>query len=368
MDESLEPSAQQAALEAEIVRLNKVVTALMNRAEREMGTQRSHYGLFEMAVTLENQVKNRTLELQAALRENERVTRDLLREKEEQRALIKKLEEAQNQLLQSEKLASLGQLAAGIAHEVNNPIGFVNSNLGVLKRYLESIFQLLDGYDALLPELEKQPELRARIEELKEAADIQFLRQDAADLIAESADGTDRVRRIVQDLRDFSRVGDVSLEAVDIHSCIESTLKIVASEIHEKADVVRDYGRLPAVECRPSQINQVLLNLLLNAAQAIHERGTITLATRCEPRDGKEWAVLAIADTGCGIPEENRARIFDPFFTTKPVGAGTGLGLSVSYGIIQKHGGFIEVESEIDQGTTFNLWLPLPSKATAQTQ
>lgn len=358
MDEPDKHTQQEAELQAEIVRLNKVVTALMNRAERETGTQRSHYGLFEMAATLENQVKNRTIELQAALRENERVTRDLLREKEEQRALIKKLEEAQNQLLQSEKLASIGQLAAGVAHEINNPIGFVNSNLSVLKRYVESIFQLLDGYDALLPQLDKLPEVRARIEELKGSSDIEFLRQDVADLISESIDGTQRVCRIVQDLRDFSRIGSAALEEVDIQSCVESTLKVVTSEIKQKAELVRDYGELPLVQCRPSQVNQVLLNLILNAVHAIPDRGTITLSTRCERRDDKDWAVVRVSDTGCGIPEENRVRIFDPFFTTKPIGKGTGLGLSVSYGIIQKHGGFIEVDSEVNKGTTFSIWLP----------
>jgi two-component system NtrC family sensor kinase len=346
-------SSEVAVLQAEIVRLNKVVKSLMNRAEREAGTKQSNFGLFQDAVMLEKQVQRRTAELEAALRENERINRDLTREREEQRVLIKKLEEAHNQLLQSEKLASLGQLAAGVAHEVNNPIGFVNSNLGTLRKYVTDILELLDRYEAL--EDEAPLSSRERIGAFKAEIDLPFLRDDMVALIGESIDGTSRVRRIVQDLRDFSRPGDSEWQAVDLHAGLESTLNVVWNEIKYKADVKRDYTELPVVECLPSQLNQVFLNLLVNAAQAIPERGVITLRTRCEG----EQVAISVEDTGCGMPPEIRDRIFDPFFTTKPVGQGTGLGLSVTYGIVEKHGGRIEVASEPGQGTTFTVRLPV---------
>lgn len=345
--------ADETELKAEIVRLNKIVTALMNRAEREAGARRSNFGLFQNAVTLENQVRRRTAELQTALRENERINRDLTREREEQRVLIKKLEDAHNQLLQAEKLASIGQLAAGVAHEVNNPIGFVNSNLGTLKQYIGDLFELIDAYEQLEPELPVTS--REGLKALKARIELPFLREDLPSLITESIDGTARVRRIVQDLRDFSREGDADWHTVDVHAGLESTLKVVWSEIRYKAEIERDYGQLPEIYCLPSQLNQVFLNLLLNAAQAILEHGTITLRTRCQ----EDHVFISVSDTGVGIAPENLDRIFDPFFTTKPVGKGVGLGLSVTYGIVEKHGGRIEVESEPGKGSTFTIRLPV---------
>ncbi len=348
--------ADEEGLRREIARLNKMVTALMNRAERDMGAKGTDFGLFQTAVTLETQVRKRTQELEAALQENEKINRALQEEREEQRVLIKKLEEAHNQLLQSEKLASIGQLAAGVAHEINNPIGFVNSNLGTLRNYIDSLLGLIaDTFAALEPTLAAAPALAARLQQIRQAADFDFIRDDIHSLIAESIDGTTRVRKIVQDLRDFSRTGEVNKEWVDLHAGLDSTLNVVWNEIKYKADVDKQYGDLPRVECRPSQINQVFMNLLVNAAQAIPQRGRITLRTGCD--GDRVW--VAVSDTGCGIPPEIRERIFDPFFTTKPVGKGTGLGLSVSYGIIEKHGGHIEVDSTPGEGTTFKVWLPV---------
>jgi two-component system NtrC family sensor kinase len=355
-------SPQEAALQREIVRLNKVVTALMNRAERDMSAKASDFSAFQSGVALENQVRERTQQLEAALRENERVNRALQSEKEEQRILIQKLEEAHNQLLQSEKLASIGQLAAGVAHEINNPIGFVNSNLGSLKNYVDQLMTLIDDLSTTMePLLAGNPEVKKNVDALKRKADLDFLRDDIGALITESIDGTTRVRQIVQDLRDFSRTGEIAMEWVDLHAGLESTLNVVSNEIKYKAEVVRDYGTLPRVECRPSQINQVFMNLLVNAAQAIPQKGKITL--KSGTADDKVW--ISVSDTGSGIPPEIMARIFDPFFTTKPVGKGTGLGLSVSYGIIEKHGGRIEVASQPGEGTTFTVWLPV-SQAEAK--
>ncbi|SIO92540.1 ATP-binding protein [Vibrio spartinae] len=348
-----ESAKDEASLRQEIHRLNKVVTSLMDRAEREANKLSGNYGLFQDAVMLENQVRRRTAELESALRENERINHDLTQEREEQRKLIKKLEDAHNQLLQSEKLASIGQLAAGVAHEVNNPIGFVNSNLDMLKGYVEQLLALHDQYaqyEAVLP-----PEIQARLDAYKHSIDINYLRADIVTLVNESIDGVARVRRIVQDLRDFSRPGNCEWQTTDIHSCIDSTLNVVWNEIKFKAEVIREYGTLPPVECLPSQLNQVFLNLLMNAAQAIPEWGTIIIQTAV----AQDQAVITICDNGVGIDENMIPHIFDPFFTTKPIGKGTGLGLSVTYGIIEKHGGRIEVDSTLGKGSTFTIHLPI---------
>ncbi|MCE9662697.1 histidine kinase [Halomonas sp. M5N1S17] len=357
----------------EVERLHIMVQALMDRAERNTSVRGSDFSLFQTAVMLEDQVRARTRELEVALSENEQINRALQlaqegmareiherrealealeREKEEQQVLIRKLEEAHNQLLQSEKLASIGQLAAGIAHEINNPIGFVNSNLNTLRQYIDDLLRLIDAYETLEPTL--TDEVAGQLAALKTELDLDYLREDVGSLLAESIDGTARVRRIVQDLRDFSRTGATDWQFADLHQGLESTLNVAANEIKYKATVVREYGQLPAVECVPAQLNQVFLNLLVNAAQAIQERGTITVRTGCE--DDQVW--LAFVDDGRGIPAELQSRIFDPFFTTKPVGEGTGLGLSLSYGIVQKHGGRIEVDSRPGAGTTFTIRLP----------
>lgn len=278
----------------------------------------------------------------------------LTEEREEQRRLIARLEEAQNQLLQSEKMASIGQLAAGVAHEINNPIGYVYSNLGSLDKYIQAILGLVAAYEQAESAI-ASGEALSRVQAAKHEADLEFLREDVAALMNESREGITRVKKIVQDLKDFSHVDEAEWQWADIRQGLDSTLNIVWNEIKYKAEVVKEYGEMPEVECLPSQLNQVFMNLLVNAAHAIEERGTITLRTGVE---GEE-AWVEIADTGKGIPPENLSRIFDPFFTTKPVGKGTGLGLSLSYSIIQKHHGRIEVASEAGKGTTFRIWLPI---------
>lgn len=353
-----ESDPNEDSLRAEIVRLNKIVKSLMNRAERAMSAEGNDFGLFQATIMLENQVRDRTRELEVALQKNEDITRDLQMEKEEQHRLIRKLEEAHTQLLQSEKLASIGQLAAGVAHEINNPIGFVNSNLGTLRKYVEHLLLLIDEYEDIGVLLTADSEAKKRIEGVKRGTDFRYMRDDILKLIEESMDGTARVRRIVQDLRDFSRVGEVEWLAADIHDGLDSTLNLVWNELKFKADVVKEYGTIPLVECIPSQINQVFMNLFVNAAQAIPDHGTITLRTGCEGA----FAWITVTDTGVGIPEQNLSRIFDPFFTTKPPGKGTGLGLSVAYGIITTHNGQIEVNSRLGQGTTFTIRLPIHRK------
>jgi len=274
--------------------------------------------------------------------------------REEQSVLIEKLEAARNQAIQAEKLASIGQLAAGVAHEINNPIGFVLSNFRSLERYLIDVFNVIAAYETAEPLLPSAPQV-VLLRQAKEAAELDFVREDVKQLLLESCDGLDRVKRIVQDLKDFSRVGENEWQTADLIRGLESTLNVVRNEIKYKAEVVKRYGAMPEIECMPSQLNQVFMNLLVNAAHAIAERGTITIG--CETV-GDEVCV-AVADTGSGIAPEALGRIFDPFFTTKPVGQGTGLGLSLSYSIVRRHGGRIDVESEPGLGTTFRVWLPI---------
>lgn len=278
-----------------------------------------------------------------ALRSTQAGLEQLVQERTTQLAL------ANTQLVQSEKLASIGQLAAGVAHEINNPIGYVHSNIGSLQTYLADLFALLDAYETL----PSMPDIEA----LRKKVDVAFLREDIPSLIRESQEGIGRVKKIVQDLKDFSRVDSTQQwQSANLHQGIDSTLNIVNNEIKYLADVVKDYGVLPLVECLPSQLNQVFMNLLVNAAHAMGtQRGTITIRTGVV--GDRVW--LAFADTGSGIPKENLSRIFDPFFTTKPVGKGTGLGLSLTYGIVQKHHGRIEVQSEVGVGTVFRIELPV---------
>lgn len=340
-----------AFLNAEIARLNKIIRVLMDRAERST-QQSSDFSLFQTAVMLEEQVQGRTAELEAALQENARINRDLKREREEQRLLINKLAEAHTQLLQSEKLASVGQLAAGVAHEINNPISFVLSNLHALKDYVGDLLRLLDRYVACEPELPDA--LREALAELRRAVELDYLRQDVAAVVDESVAGAQRVQRIVRSLLDFARPEELALQATDLHKSLESALDVAVSDL-EKAEIVRQYGNLAPVMCIPSQINQVFLNILLNAAQAIPERGVITIRTDLEG----EFVRITISDTGVGMAPEVAKRVFDPFFTTRAVGKGAGLGLAMAYGIVERHGGRIEVASEPGYGSKFTVVLPL---------
>ena len=262
---------------------------------------------------------------------------------------------AQQQLVQSEKLASIGELAAGVAHEINNPIGYIFSNFGTLQSYLDQLFDMLAVYQAA--EASAPPDLALALAAKRADIDLDFLRDDIPSLMRESKEGIVRVRHIVQDLKDFSRT-DASQEWgwANLHAGIDSTLNIVANEVKYKADVIKEYGSIPEIECLPSQINQVIMNLIVNAAHAIGEqRGRITLRTGL---DGDHvW--VEVADNGSGISRENVSRIFDPFFTTKAIGKGTGLGLSLAYGIVQKHHGRIEVDTELGKGTCFRIVLPV---------
>ena len=265
-----------------------------------------------------------------------------------------RLKNAQEQAVQSEKLASIGQLAAGVAHEINNPIGYVNSNLGTLQGYLSKLLGAIDAYAAITRK--GDPSTMAQGEEIQRRSDIEFLAADAPQLIKESREGIDRVCKIVRDLKDFSRRDrSEAWVCADVHQCLESTLNIVSNQLKYKAQVVKTFGDLPQIECLPSELNQVFLNILMNAGQAIKEHGVITVSTGCV--GDRVW--IAVGDDGEGIPQDVLPRIFDPFFTTKPVGTGTGLGLAISYGIVTKHHGTIEVTSVPEQGTLMRVDLPV---------
>jgi PAS domain S-box-containing protein len=269
-----------------------------------------------------------------------------------------RLEEAQNQLLQSEKMASIGQLAAGVAHEINNPIGFVSSNLGSLRGYIEPLFGLV-ALLKRLPASALPDELSTELARVDAAVDLDFVQEDLPQLLNESEEGLSRVKKIVQDLKDFSRVDHADWQDADLNAGLNSTLNVVMNEVKYKAEVRKNYGSLPPVRCIAAQLNQVFMNLIVNAAHAIPERGTITLSTKAEG----DWVCIEVADTGTGMTEEVKRRIFEPFFTTKPVGKGTGLGLSLSFSIVQKHGGRIEVDSEPGNGTRFRVWIPVRADA-----
>jgi len=284
----------------------------------------------------------------------------LLQEKSEQEKLIAKLQEAQEQLLQQEKMASIGQLAAGVAHEINNPVGYVNSNINSLDGYITDLYKILAIYEKFETELPEGHSLLDELKAFKEDIDYNFIRDDVKDLISESTEGVLRVKQIVKDLKDFSHVDEAEWQCTNLESGINSTLNIVHNELKYKVTIEKDYGKIPDVECVPSQINQVIMNLLVNAGHAIKEHGSITIRTRIKDEN---FVYVEIADTGKGIAEENLNKIFDPFFTTKPVGEGTGLGLSLSYSIIEKHGGELSVESKEGVGTTFRITLPMKQES-----
>lgn len=366
-------------LQNEIHRLNKIIKALIKQADSQNEDKLSDFGLFKSQVMLEDEVHSRTEQLECALKTNQFMNAELVKtqqrmaqeieerkvilqalekEKEEQKALIQQLEENDRQLRQSDKLASIGQLAAGVAHEINNPMGYITSNLSALQRYFTQFLELIALYEEASAD-PTNPFWPEQIRSLREEIDIDFLKEDIGPLFQDSIEGAVRVRRIIQDLLHFSRAGENYWEWTNLHEGLNSTLNIISNELKYKADVIKEYGDLPLVHCMPAQINQVFMNILLNAAHAIDIHGEIKIKTG----QHNDQVYISITDTGCGIPPDIKANIFDPFFTTRRVGAGTGLGLSVSYGIIKKHQGHIEVESEPGKGSIFTIWLPIKPAA-----
>jgi two-component system NtrC family sensor kinase len=273
-------------------------------------------------------------------------------------AAYNELKMTQSQMLQKEKMASIGQLAAGVAHEINNPMGFIGSNIRTLKKYTEK----LTSFISLLSEAvttAPSSEITARVDDEKKKLKVDYIIDDIDQLIEESLEGAERVAKIVQNLKSFSRVDEAEYKVADINECIESTLNIVWNELKYKATVTKEYGAIPPTKCFPNQLNQVFVNLLVNAAHAIENNGEIAVKTW----NGDRFINISVSDTGQGIPEDKVSKIFEPFFTSKPVGQGTGLGLSISYDIVKKHGGEITVTSEEGKGSCFTIKIPVVSES-----
>lgn len=308
-------------------------------------------------------LENRAVATRSAVRQGRQINDGLA-------ALSRGLAHAQGQALQAEKMAAIGVLAAGVAHEINNPLGFVASNLGTLDDYVGDLLAMLNAYtqiEALLRQCAPVlgPEsvaLAARLQALQERIDLPFLRQDVRSLLSESHEGLGRVKKIVQRLSDFAHGGGAEPWVLaDIHAGIDSAVHLLGAEFPGQGQLRKEFGQLPLVECLPLQLHQVFINLLSNAAQAIAEHGVI--AIRSGVRGDAVW--IEVMDSGQGIPGAQLPRIFDPFFTTRPVGQGLGLGLAIAYRIVHQHRGRIEVDSEVGQGSTFRVWLPLTQSHVA---
>lgn len=283
---------------------------------------------------------------------------DLERQNIELSARKQELERLQAQIIHSEKMASLGQLAAGVAHELNNPAGFVYGNMELLREYIGRIESVLSAYDqAALP-----AESDALISELKARLKYDSLISDVHSMLDDCLEGATRIRDVVQNLRLFCRLDEAEFKKVDLHESIDSTIRLLSRYYGAgRICLLKDYGELPLVHCYAGQLNQVWTNLLVNAAQAIESEGEVRISTRVID----DSAVVTISDTGCGIHADALSKIFDPFFTTKPVGEGTGLGLSIIYGIIEKHKGTIVAESVVNGGSKFIISIPI--ERTTQT-
>jgi len=315
----------------------ELMSAVGNHVALAVDRAESFQMIEELTRGLEDKVRVRTEQLRAA--------------NEELQAAYRDLQATQVQLIQREKMASVGQLVAGVAHELNNPIGFVYSNVGTLDDFVKRLRAILEVYRAVpLAETEQ-----GRVDEQWRQLKIDYALKYIDSMIEGIREGAERARKIVRDLRVFARTDTDVWQAVDLHEELESSLTLVNHLLKERITVHRRFGALPPVECVRSQIDQVFLNLLANAAQAISGSGAITIDTRVE--DGA--AVVAVSDTGPGIAPDVIGRIFDPFFTTKPVGEGTGLGLSISYEIVKKHGGEIRADSPAGGGASFTVRLPL---------
>lgn len=340
------------------------LTYALNATSRKLHD--SEQALIGHRDNLEKLVAARTEELDLT---NNRLRRELaerIQAQEELRISAVKLEQsnrelrvAQSNLLQSEKMASIGQLAAGVAHEINNPVGYVMSNLGSLRKYADKLTEFITIQSQVLASL--HTDAGSAVRERAKALQIDFVCKDIESLISESLEGTKRIQKIVQDLKNFSRVDAAEYEEADINAGLESTLNIVWNEMKYKATVKKEFGDLPKTWCNPGKLNQVFMNILLNAAQSIERQGEISIKT------GRSHGMISveIRDTGCGIAPDHRRRIFEPFFTTKEIGKGTGLGLSIAYDIVKKHNGEIEVESEPGKGTAFIIKIPVVSRKDA---
>lgn len=319
--------------------LNSLLTSVQENIKHRTQAEQK---LKTLNQELEEKVKTRTSELSRTL--------------DDLQATHEQLKISQSTILQQDKMASIGQLAAGVAHEINNPMGFISSNLSTLGKYREKLFSYIESLEEIIAQTGENAAIDNK-SQLRKKHKIDILAEDIIDLLDESLDGASRVKEIVQNLKGFSRVDQAQEAEADLNDCLDKTLSIAWNEIKYKARVEKDYAELPAVLCFPQQLNQVFLNLMVNAAHAIDEdkEGVIRIVTRQE----NDRVSIVISDNGCGIPEENLERLFEPFFTTKEVGKGTGLGLSIAYDIVTKHGGELKVASKPGEGTSFTVLLQI---------
>ncbi|HCU92821.1 MAG TPA: hypothetical protein DHU96_08805, partial [Actinobacteria bacterium] len=336
--------------QGEILYVDGIIQDIAERKRAEMALQ-------ALNEELEQRVEVRTGELEQANHELRQLTSGL-------ESALTELKSAQSRILQQEKMASIGQLAAGVAHEINNPMGFIISNLNSLRKYTEKIATFMDlqaGAVEVLLTRSGGKDITDNLEKQKNVLKLDFIMEDLGQLIKESLEGAERVKTIVQNLKSFSRLDESEFKIAEINEGIENTINMVWNEIKYKAVLKKEYGNIPQIYCNLGQLNQVFMNLLVNAAQSIETQGEFGVKTSSDD----ENVSITISDTGSGIPAENLSRIFEPFFTTKEVGQGTGLGLSIAYDIVKKHYGEFHVQSEVGKGTTFTINLPIAGRPRA---
>lgn len=345
------PLSYQGRVTGVLQATSKEDTGLFNTRDLEILTLAGN----QLAMKLHNLELIQSLQnAQELLRiENENLERRVSQRTKDLEDTLEELKSTQSQLVHSQQMASLGTLVAGIAHELNNPISFIYDNLDFLETYIQAFVQINDFYDGI-PMDEKK---RQEIELEKKRLNLDYVRKDIQKLQENFREGAERTRRIVKDLRTFSRLDEAERKEVDLHQGLESTLALLSNRLKHVIRVHRQYGKLPYIECFPGQINQVFMNLLMNAADAIEGEGDIWISTYFEEEETD--VRIEIKDNGKGIPDEAIPNLFVPFFTTKEVGKGTGLGLSISYGIVERHGGRIEVKSMEGEGAVFTVVLPL---------
>ena len=348
--DAMKAGASDYVMKDQLVRLGPAVHRELADAEVRRQKRRAEEDLQAAYADLERRVRERTAELSQA---NARVREEL----DERR----RVEEDRNrmfvQLLRGQKLQAIGQLAAGVAHEINNPIGWILSNLGTVEKYfsvLTTVLEKTTGAATSVPGPEGT-RLREELARIRAEAEADFLLEDFRAAVRDSKDGAVRIRDIVSNLKSFAHPDEKEPEDADVVQILEDAIRLSASELRFKATVVRDFAAVPPIACRPRQIEQVFINLLVNAAQAIPEKGTVTVAVALAGRE----VLVRIGDSGTGIPPELKKRLFEPFFTTKPVGKGTGLGLHVAYKIVRAHGGRIEADSTPGQGTVMTVRFPV---------
>jgi len=307
-----------------------------------------------LAISVERAIERREL-----ARTAKRYKADLERRNTELAGRTAELQRLQAQIVHSEKMASLGQLAAGVAHELNNPAGFIYGNMDILKDYVSGLTRVLTAYEGVpLPNA-----FAERVTKLKTEIDYDGMMAELDSIITDCQDGAERIRDVVQNLRLFSRLDEAEVKRIDLHDGIDSTVRLLSRYYSSgHVDLIREYGSLPPVNCYAGQLNQVWMNLLINAAQAVGAGGEVKVSTSYEG----DMVEVVVSDTGCGVPAEHLSKIFDPFFTTKPVGEGTGLGLSISYGIIERHQGTITAKSQLGVGTSFTVRIPVYAQSLAR--